>query len=437
VPSSCPAGQAQPRRQLDAWQEWAKQRGARGLAYVLIGEDGAVDERGPVVKNLSESERSGLAAAVGAQPGDCIFFAAGRPNDARALLGAARGEIAPRRGSSTSRRGRSSGSSTPRCSSRRPRPTTSPSAAGSGPPCTTRSPRPTPSGSTPSGPTRAARSAYAYDIVCNGNEIGGGSIRIHRADVQKRVFEIMGLGEEEAQEKFGFLLDAFAYGPPAARRHRLRLGPDHRAPRGRGLDPGGHRVPEDRRRLRPADGGARPDHAGAAQGGRGRRGAAAARRRAGDVGGRHRRGLTVQHLRVITPARHTAAVRDLLLAEPGATHVTVHPGVALQPAGDVVEADITREAVDDLFGRLSALGVDHTGGVTLEAIDTTLSDSADRAEEAVPGDPMDAVVWDEVVARTARSPGCRPRSGCSSRSPACWPPSGRSPTRRSPSSGRA
>jgi aspartyl-tRNA synthetase len=56
--------------------------------------------------------------------------------------------------------------------------------------------------------------AYAYDIVCNGNEIGGGSIRIHRADVQRRVFEIMGLGEAEAQEKFGFLLDAFAYGPP-------------------------------------------------------------------------------------------------------------------------------------------------------------------------------------------------------------------------------
>ncbi len=56
--------------------------------------------------------------------------------------------------------------------------------------------------------------AYAYDIVCNGNEIGGGSIRIHSRDVQKRVFEIMGLGEDEAQEKFGFLLDAFAFGPP-------------------------------------------------------------------------------------------------------------------------------------------------------------------------------------------------------------------------------
>ena len=108
----------------------------------------------------------------------------------------------------------------------------------------------------------------------------------------------------------------------------------------------------------------------------------------------------MQHLRVVTPARHTADVRDLLLADPGATHVTVHEGVAVQPVGDVVEADVTREAVDALLGRLCALGVDRVGGVTLETIDTTLSDAADAAEEAVPGDPMDAVIWDEVVART-------------------------------------
>ncbi len=108
----------------------------------------------------------------------------------------------------------------------------------------------------------------------------------------------------------------------------------------------------------------------------------------------------MQHLRVISPPRSTGAVRDLLLAEPGATHVTVLTGAALQPAGDVVEADVTREAVDALLDDLLELGLDHTGGVTLEAIDTTLSDAADTAEEVVPGDPTDAVIWDEVVART-------------------------------------
>jgi uncharacterized hydrophobic protein (TIGR00271 family) len=78
----------------------------------------------------------------------------------------------------------------------------------------------------------------------------------------------------------------------------------------------------------------------------------------------------------------------------------VQPGVAIRPAGDVVEADITREAVDDVLGQLCELGVDRSGGVTLEQLDTTLSDAADAAEEAAPGDPQDAVIWDEVVART-------------------------------------
>jgi uncharacterized hydrophobic protein (TIGR00271 family) len=105
-------------------------------------------------------------------------------------------------------------------------------------------------------------------------------------------------------------------------------------------------------------------------------------------------------MRVIAPPEQTAAVRDLLTAEPGATHVTVLPGIAVQPPGDVVESDVTRESVDDVLARLCELGIDRTGGVTLEALDTTLSDAADAAEAAVPGDPQDAVIWDEVVART-------------------------------------
>jgi uncharacterized hydrophobic protein (TIGR00271 family) len=108
----------------------------------------------------------------------------------------------------------------------------------------------------------------------------------------------------------------------------------------------------------------------------------------------------VLHMRVISPSGRTDRVRELLLAEPGATHVTVLPGVAVQPVGDVVEADVTRESVDAVLAGLCDLGVDHSGGVTLEAIDTTLSDAADAAEEAAPGDPADAVVWDELVART-------------------------------------
>ena len=114
-----PGGAVQPRKQLDAWQEWAKQRGARGLAYVLVGDDGELG--GPVAKNLSETERAGLAEPVGAEPGDCVFFAAGRREDARgaARRGPARGRPALR-ARSTSRPGRSCGSSTRRCSSRRP-----------------------------------------------------------------------------------------------------------------------------------------------------------------------------------------------------------------------------------------------------------------------------------------------------------------------------
>ncbi len=206
-----PGGASQPRRTLDGWQEWAKQRGARGLAYVLIGDDGTVDERGPVVKNLSEAERDGLAKAVGAAPGDCIFFAAGHPSDARALLGAARGEIAQRCGLVDESawsfvwivdapmferirddQGNELGWTAVH------HPFTSPNGD-----WTDRFEE---------APEQAL--AYAYDIVCNGNEIGGGSIRIHRSDVQERVFALLGMDEAEQREKFGFLLDAFAYGPP-------------------------------------------------------------------------------------------------------------------------------------------------------------------------------------------------------------------------------
>jgi aspartyl-tRNA synthetase len=208
-------GAGQPRKQLDAWQEWAKQRGGKGLAYVLVGEDGTLG--GPVAKNLSETERDGLAKAAGAEPGDCIFFAAGARSDARALLGAARVEIGRRLGQidesawsfvwvvdapmfEEAEAARSHGDV----------------AVGAGKWTAVHhaftAPAPEWRDTFDTDPGNAL--AHAYDIVCNGNEIGGGSIRIHRADVQERVFAVMGLRPEDAREKFGFLLDAFRYGPP-------------------------------------------------------------------------------------------------------------------------------------------------------------------------------------------------------------------------------
>ncbi len=210
-----PGGASQPRKQLDAWQDWAKQRGARGLAYVLVGEDGELG--GPVAKNLSEQEKAGLAAHVGAVRGDCVFFAAGAPKHSRALLGAARLEIGRRCGLIDE----SAWSflwvvDAPLFEPADEATAAGDVAVGSGAWTAVHhaftSPKPESMDTFDTDPGAAL--AYAYDIVCNGNEIGGGSIRIHREDVQKRVFAVMGLSEAEADEKFGFLLEAFKYGAP-------------------------------------------------------------------------------------------------------------------------------------------------------------------------------------------------------------------------------
>jgi aspartyl-tRNA synthetase len=210
-----PGGASQPRRTLDGWQEFAKQRGHKGLAYVLVAEDGTLG--GPVAKNLTDPERDGLAAHVGAKPGDCIFFSAGPAKVARALLGATRIEIAKRLDMidpaawaftwvvdfplfEPADEATASGEV----------------AVGSGAWTAVHhaftAPKPESVATFDTYPGSAL--ANAYDIVCNGNEIGGGSIRIHRRDVQERVFAMMGIGHDEAQEKFGFLLDAFTFGAP-------------------------------------------------------------------------------------------------------------------------------------------------------------------------------------------------------------------------------
>lgn len=210
-----PQGASQPRRTLDAWQEWAKQRGAKGLAYVLAKEDGEL--AGPVAKNLTEDERSGLLAHVGANPGDCIFFAAGPAKASRALLGAARVEIAQRNGLLEGKRWAFTWVvDAPLFEPADDATAAGDVAVGSGAWTAVHhaftSPKPEHEDDFDTNPAQAL--AYAYDIVCNGNEIGGGSIRIHRRDIQERVFKVMGISQEDAAEKFGFLLDAFSYGAP-------------------------------------------------------------------------------------------------------------------------------------------------------------------------------------------------------------------------------
>ena len=203
-----PGGSDSPRRELDAWQEWAKARGAKGLAYILVGTDGVLG--GPVAKNLSEKEAAGIVGHVGAKPGDAIFFAAGDRVSSLNLLGAVRLEIGKRCNLINEKSWNflwivdapmfeqidSADSNSGWTAVHHP----------------FTGPKPEFADSFDKDPANAL--AYAYDIVLNGNEIGGGSIRIHDRKMQARVFDTIGLSKEEAESKFGFLLEAFNYGPP-------------------------------------------------------------------------------------------------------------------------------------------------------------------------------------------------------------------------------
>ena len=199
-----PGGASSPRRELDAWQDWAKARGAKGLAYILVNEDGTLG--GPVSKNISQEEQDGIVQAAGAKAGDAIFFAAGERSASLSLLGAVRLEIGKR------------------CNliaegaweflwvvdAPMFEPTDNGGWTAVHHPFT--GPKPEFAKSFASDPASAL--AYAYDIVLNGTELGGGSIRIHDRQIQKDVFSVIGLSDEEATRKFGFLLEAFNYGPP-------------------------------------------------------------------------------------------------------------------------------------------------------------------------------------------------------------------------------
>lgn len=203
-----PGGASSPRRELDAWQDWAKARGAKGLAYILIQEDGTL--AGPVAKNLSEKESAGIAAAVSAKNGDAIFFAAGGKNASQNLLGAVRLEIGARCNLIDTSAWRFLW--VVDAPMFEPVDADNASAGWTAVHHPFTGPKPEFKDSFDTNPADAL--AYAYDIVLNGSEIGGGSIRIHQRDVQRRVFKTIGLSDAEAESKFGFLLEAFNYGPP-------------------------------------------------------------------------------------------------------------------------------------------------------------------------------------------------------------------------------
>ena len=199
-----PGGADSPRRELDAWQDWAKARGAKGIAYILVNADGTLG--GPVSKNISEDEQAGIAALVGAKPGDAIFFAAGDRSSSQQLLGAARLEIGKR----CNLINQGAWEFVWVVDAPMFEPTDNGGWTAVHHPFT--GPKPEFASTFKSDPASAL--AYAYDIVLNGTELGGGSIRIHDRNIQKDVFTVIGLSDEEAQSKFGFLLEAFNYGPP-------------------------------------------------------------------------------------------------------------------------------------------------------------------------------------------------------------------------------
>jgi aspartyl-tRNA synthetase len=203
-----PGGASQARKELDAWQEWARSRGAKGLAYVLVGADGELS--GPVAKNLSESERAGLAEHAGANPGDCVFFAAGSRSEALGLLAATRLEIGERCGLIDHDRWEFVWVVDAPMFERIELPDGSAGWTAIHHPFTA----PSSEWAERFADDPGQALSQAYDIVLNGTELGGGSIRIHNSAMQQRVFEVIGLSEDEARSQFGFLLEAFAYGPP-------------------------------------------------------------------------------------------------------------------------------------------------------------------------------------------------------------------------------
>jgi aspartyl-tRNA synthetase len=200
-----PDGGALTRKRFDGWVDFAKARGAKGLAWAVVNDDGTL--RSPLAKFMTDAEATALLDATAAVPGDAIFFGAGPERRTQELMGAVRLALARDNGLVQADRWEFMWVTEPPVVEWNDveqrwdavhHPFTSPTAASLD--------------LIDSDPGQMI--ARAYDIVLNGTELGGGSIRINNADVQHRVFRVLGIDAETAVDRFGFLLDAFSYGAP-------------------------------------------------------------------------------------------------------------------------------------------------------------------------------------------------------------------------------
>ncbi|WP_281175544.1 aspartate--tRNA ligase [Nitriliruptor alkaliphilus] len=223
-----PGGGDLTRKQFDTWTEWAKRRGAKGLAWGVVersdsehaegveaGEGDAPTLRSPLTKFMSDAEVAGVLAETGAAVGDAVFFGAGPTRFARQLMGALRNTLAEDRGLIPADRWEfvwvvEPPMFDPAGESDDP---TAANSAGWVPnhhPFTAPAPQFIDDFEQRPGEV----TTRAYDIVLNGVELASGSVRIHDADLQRRVFRFLGISDEDAEEKFGFLLRGFRYGVP-------------------------------------------------------------------------------------------------------------------------------------------------------------------------------------------------------------------------------
>ncbi|WP_461210809.1 aspartate--tRNA ligase [Desulfocurvus sp. DL9XJH121] len=198
-----PSGVDMSRKEIDDLTEFVKIYGAKGLAWIKVKSE---DEwQSPIVKFFSDEEKAGLAKALGMQVGDIVFFQAGPADMVNAALGNLRNELAERLGLIEE------GTFNPLwvtdfplmewdAEEKRWQALHHPFTAPTDPRDLTENP--------------GQALSKAYDMVLNGHEIGGGSIRIHTQEVQQAMFKALGIGEEEAQAKFGFLLEALEFGAP-------------------------------------------------------------------------------------------------------------------------------------------------------------------------------------------------------------------------------